>query len=44
MFVGLDAAEKADALGRMHECVAVGEFAEVKGTPHSGADGGASSR
>ena len=44
VFVGLDAAEEADALGGVDECVAVGDFTEVKGTPHGGADGGASSR
>ena len=42
VFVGLDASEEADALGRVHEGVAVGEFAEVERASDRGADGGAS--
>jgi len=43
MLVGLDAAEEADALRRVHEGIAVGEFAEVERPADRGADGGAAS-
>ena len=41
VFVGLDAAEEANALGDVHQSVAVGEFAEVERPPDGGPDRGA---
>ena len=41
MFVGLDAAEEADALSHVHQGIAVGELTEVECPSDSSADGGA---
>ena len=42
--MGLDAAEEADTLRRVHQRVAVGEFAEVERAADGGPDGGAPAR
>ena len=40
MFVGFDATEEANALGDVHQSVAVGEFAEVERPPNGSTDRG----